>query len=197
MKTLVLASQNQGKIRELQTIFSDYNILSLGDIGFTDDIAEPGDTTKENSKIKALAVLEFLKGKNILNYGVIADDSGLFIDALGGEPGVRSARYAGDHDEAANRKKVLTNLQGKENRHAHFECTITYADINEVKQFTGETHGEITESEQGTNGFGYDSIFYSDDLGKTFGNSTREEKNSVSHRGRAIEMFKAWLNQKD
>ncbi len=195
MKKIVLASQNKNKVKELQIILNGYEVISLADIGFCDDIDETGSTTMENSKIKALAVLNYVK-QNGLDYAVVADDSGLFVNALGGEPGVYSARYAGNHDDAANRKKLLKNLEDKTDRTAYFECVITYADAGVLKQFVGRTYGEITKKELGNGGFGYDSIFYSHDLKKTFGESSAEEKNSVSHRGRALAGFSDWLKKR-
>lgn len=195
MKKLVFASTNKHKIQEFKEILNDYEILSLNDIGFYDEIDETGTTTMENSKIKAVAVRDFLnkKGDNI---PVVADDAGLFIESLNGAPGVYSARYAGNHDNEANRQLVLKNMQGKENRNAYFECTICYADENEVREFTGRTYGKITTEKIGSDVFGYDCLFFSDDLKKTFGQATDDEKNSVSHRGRAVEMLKDWLSKK-
>lgn len=193
MKKIVFASTNKHKIQEVKEILSDYEVLSLADIGFNDEIDETGTTTAENSKIKALAVRQFLDNNGERNVAVIADDAGLFVESLNGEPGVYSARYAGNHDDEANRQKILKNMQGKENRTAYFECTICYADENQVKEFTGRTYGQITTEKIGSDAFGYDCLFLSDDLHKTFGQSTDDEKNSVSHRGRALKLLKDWL----
>lgn len=184
-KTVVFASNNKHKIVEVKDILKDYNVLSLNDIGFKDDIIEDGKTIEENSLIKAKAVHEYLKNKK-LNYIVLADDTGLCINSLNGEPGVLSARYAGDHDDQKNRNKVLEKLKGKD-RSAYFKCVITvmYTD-GTYKSFEGITEGKITEKEIGDTSFGYDAIFYSNDLNKTFGEATSDEKNSVSHRGRAL-----------
>lgn len=194
MKTLVIASANKHKIEEFKSIFSDYNVLSLSDIGFSEDIAETGKTLEENSSIKAKTILKFCKAKK-LDYAIVADDSGMFVKSLGGEPGIYSARYSGDHNDEANRQKVLLGLCGKTDRTAYFECALCYACNDEIKIFIGRTHGKITEKKIGNEAFGYDCIFYSDDLEKTFGEASEEEKNSVSHRGRAVEKLKIWLKE--
>ena len=125
---------------------SDFKFLSLDDIGFNRNIEEPGATCSENAKIKAQAVFEFLDQNN-LDYPVLAEDSGLFVNALGGEPGVLSARYAGDHNDAANRKLVLDKLGDRLDRSAYFECVICYMYERELKLFMGRAFGEITEEE--------------------------------------------------
>ena len=144
MKKLILASTNKHKIAEIKSILGeDYEILSLTDIGFVGDIEEYGKTSSDNAKIKAVAVREFCKQKGI-DTPVIADDSGLFVPALGGEPGVKSARYAGDHNDEANRQKLLTNLANKLDRNAYFECVICYLSKDEMRLFVGRTYGTIT-----------------------------------------------------
>ena len=186
-KIIVVASNNKHKIKEIKEILTNYDIISLDDIGFNDEIEENGKTFKENAMIKAQTIHKYLK-KSGKEYIVLADDSGLCVDSLNGEPGVYSARYAGVHgDEQSNRNKLLKNLEGKE-RAAYFCCTIViiYPD-DKYQIFEGKTYGEITKEEIGQNGFGYDCIFYSNDLKKTFGEASEEEKNSVSHRARAIE----------
>lgn len=185
-KTIMLASNNKHKLQEFKEILKDYNILTLNDINYFEDIEETGKTFEENALIKAQTIHNYLKDKN-LEYIVVADDSGLCVDALNGEPGVYSARYAGEHgDNEANRKKLQDNLLGKR-REAYFVCTIVvvYPD-GEHKTFVGKTSGRIIEEERGKKDFGYDCIFYSNDLNKTFGEASEDEKNSVSHRGRAI-----------
>lgn len=194
MEKIVFASTNKHKIHEVKEILSNYDVLSLADIGFTEEIDETGTTTAENSKIKALAVRKFLNEKGDFETPVLADDAGLFIESLNGEPGVYSARYAGNHDNEANRQMVLKNMQGKENRTAYFECTICYAGKDVIKEFVGRTYGKITTEKIGSDAFGYDCLFFSDDLHKTFGQATDDEKNSVSHRGRALELLKEWLH---
>ena len=189
MRTIVFASNNKHKIEEVKQILNDYEILCLNDIGFTKDIIEDGKTFEENALIKAKEVHEYLKNKN-LKYIVIADDTGLCVNALNGAPGVLSARYASDHDDKVNRLKLLEDIKDKD-RSAYFECVIAvyYPDGN-YKTFSGITKGEITKEEIGDTSFGYDCIFYSNDLNKTFGEASKEEKNSVSHRARALEKMK-------
>lgn len=189
-ETFVLASNNKHKIEEFKRMFPDKDIVSMAEVGFVDEIDENGKTFLENSLIKARAVSKYLKKKGIVA-NVIADDSGLCVDALGGAPGIHSARYAKEHDDRANRRKLLDNLHGESNRSAHFVCVIvkvfpngTYVSVE------GKTFGKILEKEVGENGFGYDPLFFSDDLKKTFAEATGDEKNSVSHRGRAIEKLK-------
>lgn len=194
MKTIILATNNTHKQKEFQELLAGIKILTLKDIGFSGDIEETGSTTRENAEIKAKAIFEFEKTKGF-NFPVISDDSGLFVNALGGEPGVYSARYAGDHNSQSNRDKVIKNLEGKNDRSAYFECTICYIDENTTKFFVGRTYGQITKEEIGDTSFGYDCIFLSDDLHKTFGQSTEEEKDSVSHRGRAVTELKKFLSK--
>lgn len=196
MKKLILATRNQHKVTEIKSMLSGYEVLSLNDIGFMSEIEETGKTSTENAKIKALAVRDFCKEKGI-DTPVIADDSGLFINSLGGEPGVNSARYAGDHNDEANRQKVLANLEGKIDRTAYYECAICYASSTDVKLFIGKTYGEITTEKIGDESFCYDCIFYSADLQKTFGEATEEEKDAVSHRGRAVAKLKEFLTSND
>jgi XTP/dITP diphosphohydrolase len=186
MKTIVLASNNEHKIKEFKEMLPDYNVLSLKDINFLEEIEETGTTFEENSLLKAKTIHDYLKG-NHPEYIVIADDSGLCCEALDGAPGVYSARYAGEHgNNEANRAKLQKELKGKD-RTAYFNCTIVvYYPDETYKVFVGKTYGTISTKEIGDKSFGYDCIFLSEDLNKTFGEATEEEKNSVSHRGRAI-----------
>lgn len=193
MKNIVLATKNKNKIKEFnQLLGSDFKILSLDDIGFGKEIVETGATGAENAKIKAQAVYNFLQENN-LDYPVLADDSGLFVNSLGGEPGINSARYAGDHNDAANRKKVLDKLGDSLARTAYFECVLCYIYGKDLRLFSGRAFGEIDTEERGSKDFGYDCIFYSAELEKTFGEATKEEKDRVSHRAKAVEKFKEWL----
>jgi len=187
MDKIVLASNNKHKISEFKEILSDYEILSLKDIGFDEDIVEDGNSFLENAFIKTDAVSSFLKNKG-LNYIIIADDSGLCVNSLDGAPGIYSARYAGEgHNDQKNRNKLLKELSGKD-RSAYFICVIAVLYPNGIKKsFEGRVNGSITEEEIGDTSFGYDCIFYSDELNKTFGEANDYEKNKVSHRGRAIE----------
>ena len=191
--TIILASSNAHKIEEIRVMFKDYNVLSLLDIGFTDEIIEDGVTFFDNALIKANAVYNFIKDKN-LNALIIADDSGLCVDALNGAPGVFSARYSGNHNDKANRDKLLNELKNSANRDAHYECDIVLMlKDGEYKNFVGRCNGKITTEEIGDNDFGYNRIFYSNDLQKTFGQASIDERNSVSHRGRAISQVKEYL----
>ena len=186
METIVLASNNKHKIKEFKEILSNYNILSLDEIGFTEEIEETGETFEENATIKATTIHEYLK-KEKKDYYVISDDSGLCCKVLNNAPGVYSARYAGNHDDQKNRDKLIIDLKGKD-KEAYFVCCIVLiTPEGEKKSFEGRTEGTIIEEERGKKDFGYDCIFLSKDLGKTFGEATEEEKNGVSHRKRAIE----------
>ena len=183
MKKLVVASGNKGKIKEIKAILGDkYNVVSMKDEGCFLDVEETGSAFLENALIKARAVSEYL------NEDVIADDSGLMVESLNGAPGIYSARYAGEHgNDALNRKTLLENLQGALNRRAKFvSAVVLYRTDGSYDFGIGETHGVITDKERGDNGFGYDSLFLSDDLGVTFGEATDEQKNAVSHRYRAL-----------
>ena len=191
METIVIASNNNHKVKEFKEILKGYNIITLKEIEYYDDIEETGKTFEENALIKANTIHNFLINKGI-DYMVVADDTGLCVNALNGAPGIYSARYAGEHgNSAANRDKLLKELEGKE-REAYFICTIAVVYPNgEHKIFTGKTYGTISKEEIGSKEFGYDCIVISKDLNKTFGEASKEEKNSVSHRGRAIkEMLK-------
>lgn len=183
MKTLIVASGNKGKLKEIEAIFGEfYKIVPMSEIGYTQDIEETGETFYENALIKAKTVSEAVK------MDVLADDSGLMVEALNGEPGVYSARYAGTHgNDKLNREVLLKNLKNKSNRKAKFVSSVVlYTASGETYFGYGETHGEILFEEVGENGFGYDCIFKSVDLNKSFGLATAEEKNRVSHRYRAL-----------
>lgn len=182
MKEIVLASNNVGKQAEFRAILKEYNIVLPKDLGIKLDVEETGDTFYDNALIKARALFE-LTGKPSL-----ADDSGLCVDALGGAPGVFSARYSGGSD-ADNIDKLLQELSGVKNRNAHFECCIVYYDGKDTISATGKAYGRIAEAKDGDGGFGYDPIFFSDDLQKTFGRASEQEKNKVSHRARALQAF--------
>ena len=181
---VIAATKNKGKIREMHEILSplDIEIVSQQEIGIDVDAEETGDTFEKNALIKARAVAM------LCDYPVLADDSGLCVEALGGAPGVRSARYAGDNATDSDKiNKLLSELDGAENRNAKFVTSVAFIFPNgrEITAF-GEVKGSITHEAEGENGFGYDPVFYSDELGKTFAQSSDEEKNSVSHRGRAL-----------
>ena len=183
MKKLVVASNNKGKLKEIKEILKGkYEVVSMGEMGFNDEIFEDGNSFYENAKIKAQTVAK------ALNIDALADDSGLCVDALDGAPGIFSARYSGEHgDDKANRDLLLKNLEGVENRNAKFVSSIVLirSDGTEVVGL-GETFGKIGFKEEGSNGFGYDCIFISDDLGVSFGLASDEDKNKVSHRYRGL-----------
>lgn len=180
---LVIASNNAHKIAEIKQILGGKfeQILSLEEAGIVCDPEENGATFAENAMIKAREIAKYT------DLPVLADDTGLCVDALDGAPGVHSARYAGNHDNAGNRTKLLRALYGKTNRTAHFgnAVVLLYPD-GKVVTAEGRVDGKILLAEAGNGGFGYDSLFYSDDLGKSFAEATAEEKNAVSHRGRAL-----------
>lgn len=183
MQKLVIASQNKGKLREISDILhGKYEVIDMASAGFVGDVEETGTTFEENSFIKAKAVYDFCRLPSL------ADDSGLIVEALNGAPGVYSARYAGEeHDDEKNIDLLLKNLEGVENRKAKFVTVATLIDEKgKIVIARGETFGEILTERKGSNGFGYDPVFYSYDLKKSFGEATNEEKDEVSHRKRAL-----------
>ena len=182
---MITITKNKGKIREMQEILSplDIEIVSQQEIGIELDAEETGDTFEKNALIKARAVAM------VCDYPILADDSGICVEALGGAPGVRSARYAGDDASDSDRvNKLLRELSSEKNRNAKFVAAVAFIwpDGTEITA-RGVVKGHITTEPRGENGFGYDPVFFADELGKTFAESTDEEKNSVSHRGRALE----------
>lgn len=188
MIEIVLASRNKKKISEfqvlLQNAFNDeVKVLSLDDIGYTEDIVETGETFEENAVTKASVPAS-------LGYIGFADDSGICIEALGGEPGVYSARYSGGDDEA-NNDLVLKKLENCENRNAKYVCTIACVFPDHKNDFIvrGECHGKMLKERQGTGGFGYDPLFYYEPFGCTFAQVELDRKNEVSHRGIAVRKF--------
>ena len=187
---IILATKNKGKIKDFEKLTEGMNIEVLSILANIDfpDVVEDGKTFEENSAKKAL---EIAKYTGIIT---VSDDSGLCVDTLNGEPGIYSARYFGENaTDELNIEKLLKNLSNieKKDRKAHFVSVVRIAfPDGTVKSFRGETQGEILFEKEGNNGFGYDPIFYSYDLGKSFGLATIEEKKSVSHRGRAFEKLK-------
>lgn len=178
---LVIATQNKGKLKEYQALLGEfYEVVSTADVGFFKDVEETGKTFAENSYLKAKAVYDFCKLPSL------ADDSGLSVDALDGAPGVNSARYSGEHgNDQKNYLLLLKNMQGVKNRKANFQTAITLITEEKTYTATGVVYGEILLFPEGENGFGYDPVFFSYDLQKSFGVAEDEEKNKVSHRARA------------
>ena len=192
MKQVVIATKNRGKVKDFETLFHPlgYEVVTMFDVAPNMEIEETGTTFEENAVLKAEAL------SKALNKMVIADDSGLAIDALDGEPGVYSARYAGDHDDEANIQKVLANLEGVQERTARFVCVIAVATPSQATYTVrGECVGEITTAKKGDNGFGYDPIFYVPTLEKTMAQLTAEQKASVSHRGNALRKLQDKLGE--
>ena len=188
---LVFASNNKNKIKEIQLLVSDtIQILSLEEIGCTEDIPETADTIEGNAILKANYVTEKF------GFNCFADDSGLEVDALNGEPGVFSARYAGEpKDDENNIDKLLANLKEIENKKANFKTVICLNLNGEQQLFTGIINGQIIAERVGTNGFGYDPIFVADGYQKTFAELTLEEKSNISHRGIAVKQLITFLQK--
>lgn len=189
MKDIVIASNNKGKLNDFKVIFPDLNIISISDLVEDFDVDETGTTFEANAKLKSLA------GAKAVKKTVIADDSGLEVTALNNEPGVYSARYAGnDKDDNANIEKVLDKLGNETNREARFVCVISMTTPEgETKQFRGELNGEITLDKIGEEGFGYDPIFYVSEKNKTLAQMSAEDKNEISHRKKAIAQLQSYL----
>ena len=193
MKNLVFATGNSHKLQEVQGLFKEGFALScLKDVNITEDIPETADNLVDNALQKARYVYE--------KCGIpcFADDTGLEVDALGGAPGVYSARYAGEQkDSKLNMLLLLNNMNGKTNRNARFRTIIAYIDENAQEHiFEGEIKGKIIENMAGTNGFGYDPIFVPEGYDKTFAELSSEIKNTISHRARAMEKFLSYINNK-
>lgn len=182
---LVFASNNTNKIKEIQQLVpSSIQIVSLQDIGCTEEIPETADTIEGNAILKANYVTEKY------GFNCFADDSGLEVEILNGEPGVYSARYAGEpKNDDNNMNKLLLNLKDKSNKKANFKTVICLNINGEQHLFTGIINGKIIDEKVGTNGFGYDPIFVADGYTKTFAELTMEEKSSISHRGQAVKQL--------
>jgi XTP/dITP diphosphohydrolase len=192
MKKIVFATNNAYKLKELRQMIGDrYEVLGLADIDCHEDIPETADTIDGNAQMKARYVKEHY------DYDCFSDDTGLEIDALGGEPGVHSARYAGPgHDSEANIDKVLTKLNGVTQRTARFRTAIALLQGDQLHMFHGQVEGVILTERHGTGGFGYDSIFQPvEGDGSTFAEMSPEQKNSISHRGRAVARLVEFLNR--
>lgn len=182
---IFLASKNIGKIKEFEKLVADKDIevLSILDSNDIPEVVEDGETFEENSQKKAVEIAKFL------NMYTISDDSGLCVDELNGAPGIYSARYFGeDATDEKNIEKLLSVMKDKVNRNAKFVSVVSIAKPDgEVYSYRGETEGKLLFQKEGSNGFGYDPVFFSKDLGKSFGEADSDEKKSVSHRARAFQ----------
>lgn len=191
---IVFATNNKNKLAEIRDMLSGsgIEILSLADIGCHDDIPETSPTIEGNALQKAMYVYDKY------NVDCFADDTGLEVRALGGEPGVRSARYAGGegHDSEANMAKLLANLEGKDDRRARFRTVIALVEGGSSTTFEGTVEGEITTERRGGEGFGYDPIFRPDGHAETFAEMGHEAKNKISHRAKAVAKLVEYLKQK-
>ena len=187
---LVVASQNENKIKEIRAKLPGFTIEGLTQDVFPNELLETGDTLDENARQKAQQV--FVRtGKNCF-----ADDTGLEVFALGGEPGVRSARYAGDQkNDEANMRLLLNKLEGESDRSARFRTVIALVLNGTVHMFEGECKGTIIHAKRGERGFGYDPVFVPDGYDRTFAEMTMEEKSAISHRGKAVDALVEFLHQ--
>lgn len=195
---IVAATNNKHKVAELTALFqgSDTELVTLREIGFTDEIIEDGSTFLENARIKAMAV------HKATGLASIADDSGLCVDALGGEPGIYSARYSSEDgensDDKKNNKKLLSKLEEipENERTARFVSALCFIDSDGTEiSAVGKCEGIITREERGEGGFGYDPLFFCPTFGKTFGELTADEKNSISHRANAVKILAQKLGE--
>ena len=189
---IVFATNNKHKLEEIKDILGkDFEIVSLSEIGCHEDIPETGTTLEENARQKSSYIVEHY-GQNCF-----ADDTGLEVEALGGEPGVHSARYAEgtDHDSEANMRKLLANLEGKDNRKACFRTIISLIIDGKEYQFEGKVEGRIATEKHGTEGFGYDPIFIPEGYDKSFAELGEEIKNQISHRARAVKKLAEYLGR--
>ena len=193
MKRLVIATNNEGKAREIKAILGSYyaEILSLKDLGAAIEVAEDGATFEENAVKKALEVYKAAR------CDTLADDSGLCVEALGGRPGVYSARYAGENaSDEENNAKLLFEMRDKMDRRAKYVCVMALADEYGVLTAYGESHGTIAHAPCGEGGFGYDPLFYSAEFGTTYACLPSKIKNSISHRAKALEALKKKLTER-
>lgn len=189
MKQLVFATNNPHKLEEIRAIMADrFDILSLADIGCHDDIPETATDLEGNALIKARWV------KDKYGYDCFADDTGLMVEALGGAPGVYSARYAGpDCSPEDNIRKLLAEMEGTDDRRAHFETVIALILNGASHIFRGRVEGTIDRERHGSGGFGYDPVFIPDETGISFAQMSPEAKNAISHRGRATALLTDYL----
>lgn len=189
---IVFATNNAHKLSEVSAVLCEgYELVTLREVGITEDIPETGATLDENASQKARYVFERT------GLDCFADDTGLEVEALDGAPGVRSARYASDgHDFAANNRKLLSELDGKENRRARFRTVISLIQGGVERQVEGIVEGVIATQESGNEGFGYDPLFIPDGYTRTFADMSADEKNAISHRARAVQNLVKLLTEK-
>ena len=190
MNKICFVTGNKNKLREVQKLLFSYRLLSLDDLNYTDEILETEDTIEGNALLKADHIFKKFE------INCFSDDTGLFIDSLDGQPGVMSARFAGDSSNSEdNIRLVLEKLNGKENRNAVFRTVICLIINGEINYFHGEVKGVITKEKTGDKGFGYDPIFIPVGFNKTFSEFTLEEKNNLSHRAIAVSKLVKFLNK--
>lgn len=189
---LLLATKNQHKQHEMAVLLgSTFEVLSLLDFPDIGDIEETGSTFEANARLKAQTLFD------ITGAATIADDSGLSVNALEGQPGIYSARFAGiNATDENNRKLLLSNMEHTLDRKAFFTCCIVYISSDTLKVFNGELHGSIAFGERGANGFGYDSVFIPEGSNRTLGEMDADEKNQISHRSKAVQQLIGWLAEK-
>ena len=191
--TIVLATRNPGKVAELRALLASLpvELVSAAEVVGAPEVGEDAPTLEGNARKKAEALHVHS------DLPALADDTGLEVDALGGAPGVRSARFAGpDADDAANRARLLRDLDGAADRAARFRTVLAFADGEDVRFFEGVCEGQITDAERGDGGFGYDALFRPEGEARTFAEMPAEAKNAVSHRGRALRAFAAFLHER-
>lgn len=189
MQKIIIATKNKGKTKEFQSMLTDLKISSINLLELA-GVAEPIET---GSSFIDNAILKATYYANIYNANCLADDSGLVVESLNGEPGIYSARYAGEHsNDLANNNLLLKNLQGVTNRKCKFVCALALVSPNGkiLAQATGECFGQILHAPIGTEGFGYDPLFYSEEIKKTLAQASMQEKNSISHRAKALSILK-------
>ena len=190
MNKICFVTGNKNKLREVQKLLFSYRLLSLDDLNYTDEILETEDTIEGNALLKADHIFKKFE------INCFSDDTGLFIDSLDGQPGVMSARFAGDSSNSEdNIRLVLEKLNGKENRNAVFRTVICLIINGKINYFHGEVKGVITKEKTGDKGFGYDPIFIPQGFNKTFSEFTLEEKNKLSHRAIAVSKLAKFLNR--
>ncbi|KAA8485903.1 XTP/dITP diphosphohydrolase [Arcticibacter tournemirensis] len=190
MRTLIFATNNKHKLEEVQALTGNrFKLKTLEEIGCFDDIPETGHTFRENASQKSHYLAANFK------VDCFADDSGLEVDALNGDPGVYSARYSGTRDSEKNLQLVLEKMKGKEDRKARFRCVISLIINGKEYFFEGTVEGTIAHEKSGIDGFGYDPIFTPEGYSKTFAEMDPDEKNAISHRGQAVNALISFLNK--